>query len=379
MEPSRPKFGIYVNNRAAVFLEEVYGLDRLLEAAVLAEELGFDFVSVGDSLLAKPRYAPIPILSAIAARTRHIKLATGILQPHLRNPVLLAQEWATLDVLSGGRTLLGVGLGTGAREMVEREYALIGIPKARRARAFEEAIELLRRLWTEGRVSFEGTIFRLCDVSLGYRPAQIPHPPIIVACGGYVPTRPGVGPNDFFTEGTAGTFHGPFDRVARLGDGWITGIVTPEEYARTLSLIRTLARERYGRSLGPEFPAVLNCFIHVGPDAEAARQEAVFMLQTYHRLPFDDETIERWTIYGPPERCAERLAAYAAAGANAFQFVLAAQDQLAQIRRIAGDVLPLLAVRPEGAGGVAGDPRAEAGSSGGFHGRAASPGPPPGR
>src|SRR5438094_230462 len=105
--------GIYVNNRAAVFLGEEYSLGRLLEAAVLAEELGFDFVSVGDSIIAKPRYSPIPVLSAIAACTQRIKLATGILQPHMRHPWLLAQEWATLDVISGGRTILGVGLGTG--------------------------------------------------------------------------------------------------------------------------------------------------------------------------------------------------------------------------------------------------------------------------
>src|SRR6266852_5232956 len=75
---------------------------------VAAEAAGFDFVSVGDSILAKPRYMPIPVLSAIAARTRRVKLATGILQPHMRHPVLLAEDWATLDVLSAGRTILGV-------------------------------------------------------------------------------------------------------------------------------------------------------------------------------------------------------------------------------------------------------------------------------
>ena len=334
--------GIYVNNRAAVFLGEAYLLERLLEAATLAEDCGFEFVSVGDSILAKPRYSPIPVLAAIAARTTRIKLMTGILQPHMRNPVLLAQEWATLDALSNGRTILGVGLGTGAREMVEREYELVGTPKRLRGKAFDEAIQLLKRLWTEEQVSFEGEVFRCRDVSIGFRPKQVPHPPIVVACGGYVPSRPGVGPNDFFTEQTAGTFHGPFERVARLGDGWMTGIVTPKEYGRAIDLIRAIARERYARQLGGEFRTVLNCFINVGPDAEAARREAVFMLQSYHQLPFDDETIERWTIYGPPERCAERMAAYWEAGVNSFQLVIAARDQLAQIRAIAEGVRPLV-------------------------------------
>src|SRR5215212_11073975 len=91
-DAARPRYGVYVNNRAAVFMGEAFSLDRLLENAVIAEEAGLDFVSVGDSITAKPRYTPIPVLAAIAAKTRRVGLATGILQPHMRNPVLLAQE-----------------------------------------------------------------------------------------------------------------------------------------------------------------------------------------------------------------------------------------------------------------------------------------------
>ena len=339
------EFGIYVNNRAAVFLGEAFSLERLLEAAEAAEAYGLDFVSVGDSILAKPRYMPVPVLSAIAARTRRIKLATGILQPHLRHPVLLAEDWATLDALSAGRTILGVGLGTGDRAMVEREYELVGIPKAQRGQAFDEAIRLLKRLWTEDHVTFEGKVFRCEDVTLGYRPAQQPHPPLVIACGGYVPMRPGVGPNDFYSDRTAGTFTGPFERVARLGDGWITGIVTTGEYRAALAEIRTLARERYGRTLGPEFRATLNCFMNVGPSEAAARAEGKAFLEAYHQLPFDDATLDRWLIHGPPERCAERLQAYVDAGATSFQLVLASADQLGQLRAVAERVRPLVGER----------------------------------
>jgi alkanesulfonate monooxygenase SsuD/methylene tetrahydromethanopterin reductase-like flavin-dependent oxidoreductase (luciferase family) len=260
----------------------------------------------------------------------------------MRQPLILAQEWTTLDVISDGRTILCVGLGTGPRELVEREYELIGIPKKLRGKAFDEAIEILKCLWTQEKVNYEGSVFKLRDVSLGYRPVQVPHPPIVIACGGYIPAKPGVGPNDFYSEKRAGTFHGPFARVARVGDGWITGIITPEEFARTFDHIRTIAREEYGRDLGPNFRTVLNCFINVGEDAQASRSEAVRILQTYHRLPFDDETIERWTIYGTPEQCAERVLKYAQAGVNCFQFVIAARDQFGQIRAIAEKVKPLL-------------------------------------
>src|SRR6266536_415911 len=173
----QPRYGVYVNNRAAVFMGDAFSLDRLLDNAVIAEQVGLDFVSVGDSITAKPRYTPVPGLSAIAARTKRVGLATGILQPHMRNPALLAQDWATLDVISGGRTVLGVGLGTGDPASVAREYDVVGIPKQRRGKAFDESIQLLKRLWTEESVTFEGDVFRLTDVCPGYRPIQRPHPP----------------------------------------------------------------------------------------------------------------------------------------------------------------------------------------------------------
>jgi alkanesulfonate monooxygenase SsuD/methylene tetrahydromethanopterin reductase-like flavin-dependent oxidoreductase (luciferase family) len=334
--------GIYVNNRAAVFLGEAYSLDRLLDAAILADSLDFNFVSVGDSILAKPRYMPIPVLSAIAARTQQIALSTGILQPHMRHPVLLAQEWATLDELSNGRTILAVGLGTGDPKMVEKEYKVMGLSKAKRGIAFEESIVLLKQLWTEEHVTFAGQVFQLEDVSLGYRPRQRPHPPIVIACGGYVPKEPGTGPNDFYRREIAGTFHGPFERVARLGDGWITGIITPDEYRQTLELIRIVAREKYNRTLDTRFRRVLNCFINVSDDPVQARQVGVRFLENYHRRPFDNETVERWLIYGSPERCAARINEYIAACVSSFQFVLADEDQLGQIQRIAEQVRPLL-------------------------------------
>ncbi|MDR7448699.1 MAG: LLM class flavin-dependent oxidoreductase [Armatimonadota bacterium] len=335
-------YGVYVNNRAAVFLGEKYPLAKLVEVAELAEELGFDFVSVGDSLLAKPRYSPIPLLAHIAARTRRVRLATGILQPHMYHPVRLAQDWATLDVLSGGRTIFAVGLGTGPRALVQQEYELIGIPMSRRGKAFEESIEVVRKLWTEAQVTYSGSTYHLHKVSIGYGPMQRPHPPIIIAAGIFVPRHPGEGPNDYYRAASAGRFrYGPLERVARLGDGWITGIITPEEYAAGLRRIRVVAEKQFQRTLNPSFLACLNCFINVHEDGTVARSEGLAFMQEYHRLPFDDETVDRWLICGNPEQCADRINRYVAAGVNTFQLVVASPDQAGQIRRIAAEVLPL--------------------------------------
>jgi len=334
--------GVAVNNRSAVVLGERYSLANLLDLAVLAEELGFDYVTVADSILAKPRYMPIPVLCGIAARTRRIELMSFILQPHLRNPVLLAKDWTTLDVLSGGRTALGAGLGTGAPEQVEREYELVGLKKSRRGRAFEESIEIVKRLWTEDSVTYEGSVFSVRDVSVGFAPARQPHPPILIAAGGYVPKQAGVGPNDFYSEARAGTFWGPWERVARLGDGWITGIITPREYADALRTIKAIASERYGRTLGPEFRTIVNVWITIGANEDEARARGISMLERYHGRPFDPETIDRWLIHGTPERCAERIMELVEAGVNSLKFTMADEDQLGQMRLLAERVRPLV-------------------------------------
>lgn len=335
------RVGVYVNNRAAVFLGDGYTLADLVDLARRAEAYEFDFVSVGDSVLAKPRYSPLVTLAGIASATEHIGLTTGILQPHMRPPVLLAQELATLDHLAQGRVSLGLGLGTGPKELVEKEYELVHFPKARRGTAFDEAIQLLRRLWTDDEVTFHGEVFSLDGVSAGYKPFTRPHPALLIACGGYVPKQPGTGPNDFYTPQRADTFGGPFERVARLGDGWITGIATPQEIRDTWSHIQRCA-DQTGRTLPADFHIRLNTFVNVAADASAARQEGVDFLTSYHRSPFDEETVDRWLIAGSPQQCAERMAEYVEHGVTSFQLVPASADQHQQLRLLAEEVRPRL-------------------------------------
>ncbi len=339
------RFGVYVNNRAAIFLGESFSLDNLLALASEAEDAGLDFVAVGDSMLAKPRYSPIPVLAAIAARTSSIGLTTGILQPHLRNAVWLAQEWATLDVIAHGRTSLAVGLGTGPKELVDAELAQVGLTRRQRARAFEESIELLRLLWTGDVVDFPGRVLSQHGVSVPVRPAQEPCPPIVIACGAYVASTAGSGPNDVFSPELADTFIGPFERVARLGDGWVTGMATPAEWSSGWQRI-TAAADALGREVDHAgFERRVNTFLRVG-DSPTCRAEGKAFLEQYHRLPMDDASVDRWLIHGSPARCAERIDEFVAAGVNSFQFVLASSDQRGQLQRLAGDVLPALGASP---------------------------------
>ena len=334
--------GIYINNRAAVFGGDRFGLDDLLALARRAEECGFAFVSVGDSVLAKPRWSPIVTLAAVAEATETIRLATGILQPHLRHPVMVAQEWATLDALSGGRTALGVGLGTGPPELVEAELGLVGLDRRRRARAFTESIEVIKALWASDGVDYDGRVYQLHGASIGLRPVQQPAPPVLIAAGVFVASRRGFGPNDVFDEARASTFVGRWDRVARSGDGWITGMATPGELAAGREAI-TAAAEAAGRTLPDPFDVRINLFLLVGDDPAQARAEGAAFMEDYHRRPMDDASIDRWLVSGPADACAERLVAYVEAGATSFQCVLASVDQAEQMERVAAELLPLLA------------------------------------
>jgi alkanesulfonate monooxygenase SsuD/methylene tetrahydromethanopterin reductase-like flavin-dependent oxidoreductase (luciferase family) len=336
-----PRIGAYINNRAAVFSADDYSLADLLHLAVDAEAAGLDFVSVGDSVLAKPRWSAVVVLAAVAAATDRIGLSTGILQPHLRHPILLAQEWLTLDAISQGRTTLAVGLGTGPPDLVDTELALVGLHRRNRARAFEEAIEVIKLVWQNERATFDGKIYQLDDTEIGLRPLNPGGPPLMIAAGAYIPKQEGFGPNDVFSAETADSFIGPWHRVARLGDGWMTGMATPTEVETTWASIEAAAAE-IGRELPRDFDRRLNLFINVSDDAEAARAEGKDFLEAYHRRPMDQDSLDRWLICGTPNECADRLSEYVEAGITSFQCVLGSVHQRHQLELLATAVAPLL-------------------------------------
>ena len=303
----------------------------------MCEELGYDSVWVGDSWLAKPRFEPITTLAAVASKTERVKLGTSIFRPDLRNPVLLALTWATLDAISGGRTILGVGLGAGPPVEVRKEYEIAGVPVERRGAVLEECIQLVKRLWTEDHVTHSGTHFHLNDVSLGYRPVQKPHPPIWIAAGVYVAPRHLAGSGGSGAEGRTGVYRGPFERVARLGDGWWTALPTPEEYALTWGRIREAASS-YGRNPDGIHPG--HCtWINVNDDAEKAAQEGKAMLERYHNVSMDASSLER-CCFGNPEYCIGWLEQFVSAGARTFGLVFRSFDPVGQMKRFAKEVLP---------------------------------------
>ena len=319
------RFGISLPNRAVLFGMPA---ETLLETAEAAEATGgFDSVWVGDSFLSKPRLEAIVTLSALAARTRRLRLGTICLASFpLRHPVLLALQWASLDRLSGGRTILAVCLG-GAARMGPRfatELAAHGVKSSERVARLEEGIELLRRLWA-GPVTHHDRFYRFDNVEVLPRPAQ-ERVPIVLAVNPAADADPA-------TEERA------LRRVARLADGWQTDGLPPPLFRARWERVRAYAAE-YGRA-AEGTDASLHLMVNINDDAARARREAVEFLDRYYGVGVvSEEKLASWLACGPAAAVAEKIAGFIDAGCTTVVVRFTASDQRGQLERFVADVLP---------------------------------------
>jgi alkanesulfonate monooxygenase SsuD/methylene tetrahydromethanopterin reductase-like flavin-dependent oxidoreductase (luciferase family) len=331
-------FGLILANRAVV-LGAIKARD-LLDIAVEGERSGvFDALWVGDSLLAKPRLESVTLLAALAGVTERVRLAVGCMATFVhRHPVMLAQQWASLDVLSGGRSLLAVCLGgpDSANAAQAAEHAVMGIASGERVERLEEGIRILRTLFGGKGVSHAGRFYRFDSVTLEPRPVQDPCPIWIAS-----------NPTGLTWKGGASASDAAVDRglrrVARYADGWMTNKLSPAEFAQQFGRIRAMAREE-GRD-----PAALGSAlyhnINVNEDRTAALAESKAFLDAYYTARFSPQFVEQWTVAGGPKECAEQLRAYFEAGLGHMALRLASWDQRGQIARFLGEVAPALGGR----------------------------------
>jgi alkanesulfonate monooxygenase SsuD/methylene tetrahydromethanopterin reductase-like flavin-dependent oxidoreductase (luciferase family) len=196
--------------------------EPLLALAAGAEELGYDSVWVGDSLVARPRHEPLTLLTAIAARTRSVTLGTAVLLPVLRHPVVMAHQVATLDQIAEGRVVLGLGIAADTPP-TRHEFTTVGLPFERRVGRFNDHLDLCRRLWTEDRVTHHGPFYDVDDVGIGPMPHRPGGPPLWVAAG----SAPG--------QRRAGRRYDgwmPIGHSADYGDGWVNVVDAAIEAGR---------------------------------------------------------------------------------------------------------------------------------------------------
>ncbi|NQW24605.1 MAG: LLM class F420-dependent oxidoreductase [SAR202 cluster bacterium] len=271
------------------------GPEQLRSVAQRAEDLGYDHVWVSDHIVLpqkvdsfypyaadgvptfrpnEPYYEPLAALNFIAGCTKRVRLGTHVLIIPYRNPVLTAKLLSTLDVLSGGRVILGAGVG-----WMEEEFQAMGLDTYKeRGAVTDEYLQLYKELWTKDQPSFQGKYYQISDVGFDPKPVQKPHPPIWI--GGH--------------SGAA------IRRAAKYGDGWMPiglrppAILEPEELAGKIARLRKLT-------------------------VEAGRPEDAVALTFSTGIVFDDSAgSSRSLMHGRPEQIAADLRQYQDLGVSNF-------------------------------------------------------------
>ena len=342
-------FGVNLNNREPL-IAPGYGMPQLLDLSQTVEGLGFDSVWVGDSLFSKPRFEAISLLSALSQRTSKVKLGTACLVTSPRNPLYLALEWATLDILSNGRTIFGCCAGN-PEVGVRREFEAVGLDFDRRFHIFEEGLQILRDLWIDGKTSFQGETYKYDDVAFFSGTEMGPLMPIQTPPPFWVVSNPRLVTNAA-DEKMVRTMKNACRRILKYGEGWMTCCRAqhPEELVEQLGYLDDVAAETGDDAsrLVISYQVTLN----IGDSEDAARSAFGQYISQYYPELSKAMDLSNWGPVGTPEQIIEWFRTFAKAGVDHFICRFGSLDQFGQVERFARDVLPVL--RAEGASLVAG-------------------------
>jgi probable F420-dependent oxidoreductase len=264
--------------------------DSVLSRARQMEESGLNSIWVGDHIAFHiPVMEALSTLAFCAAATERIELATGVLLLPLRNPTLTAKMTGTIDMLSGGRLILGVGVGG----EFPPEFEAVGSPIAERGPRTNEAIEILRRHWAEGKGEYDGEHFSFGPVKIEPKPIREGGPPIIVGGRKAVSMK----------------------RAGRLGDGYISHMCDVDTYKANMKAIAAHAKDA-GR-LDKPFETAALLFTVLDDSYEAAHKRASEMLGKIYNTDFT-EASKRYCLLGKPEDCLDQMRKFAQAGCRHF-------------------------------------------------------------
>ena len=295
------KFGICIPTNMGI-----ENFRALMSIGPKAEELGFDSVWVSEHLFnagyigerigGRPYYEPLTVLTYLAAMISRIRLGTSVLVLPYHDPVRLAKVVATLDVASGGRVVLGLGVGR-----IEEEYDALGISFKERGAIANEAIEVMKILWTQEDPAFSGRYYSFSKVKFSPKPAQKPFPPLWI--GGNSPSA--------------------MKRAARVGDAWHPTGLSPNGVRQGLEYVHRMAAQ--ARRPSPQVTATLLVAWDPG-DASS-----------------DKASGEGTALAGSFEHIIQRVKEYESAGVEAMAIKVASDDPFIiqrHIERFAAEVLP---------------------------------------
>jgi len=274
-------FGVSLPHRSP----DTIHMDTVRKVAQRAEALGFRDLWVTENTLDHVNcFDPVVVLTYAAAVTSRIGLGASVVVLAVHSPQMVAHQWATLDYVSNGRAILGVGLGR------EHHYREFEVPVEGRVRRFREEVELIRALWTQDKVSFQGRFYHLEGATMNPKPVQKPHLPLWM----------GVGHPDAVR------------RTAQLADGWMgSGGSSIAEFGQSVPILKAALAER-GRDVA-SFPISKRLFMAVDDNPAVARAELHrWFTEVYH----NPAGTEASGIYGTREQVRDRLEEVIALGAN---------------------------------------------------------------
>ncbi|MGB6539001.1 MAG: TIGR03619 family F420-dependent LLM class oxidoreductase [Xanthobacteraceae bacterium] len=308
-------FGIALRNFTAY--PEMPDAHALVDYGIKMEALGFDSLWAWDHVLlgVQPNFPIIEsltLLTAIAARTSRIKLGTGILVLPMRNPVILAKQLGSMDLLSNGRLIMGLASG-----WYKREFDAVGVPFEKRGKLMDENLDILKRFWTEDMVKGEWSGHKIPAGVMFPKPVQKPHPPLLI--GGYVDRV--------------------LKRAAVTGDGWLTYFYRPDSFAKSWAKIRGFAQEA-----GKDPNQLLNAAqlpIRIGKSRAAVETGMMDWLGKEWDYASWSESTKDSAILGTVDECIEQLRPHLAAGVQKLIFV-PYRYEMEQIETIAHDIIPRL-------------------------------------
>ena len=292
-------------------LRSAYDVARL---AKQIEDLGFDFLGCGEHVSFHGETANgIVSLSVAAGATERIKLMSAITLVPLYPAALLAKMGAALDVASGGRFTLGVGVGG----EFPNEFEACGVPVKERGSRTDDALEVITRTWTQTDVTYEGRYTTLTNFSLKPLPIQKPRPPIWVS----------------------GRTDAAMKRAAKYADGWLPYMFTPEHLAKSIEKIKAFGEE-LGTDLS-DFTFAIYIFSAVHEDNDTAVKYAAERLSKQYAQDFS-ELVHKYALAGDPDKCKARLQEYIDAGASAVFVSSACPDDYidTNLEMLANAVIP---------------------------------------
>jgi probable F420-dependent oxidoreductase len=296
-------------------------LQAVEAVANAAEKLGYDSIWVHDHILwnkethehhissgsanalkdqAEPVFLEsLTVLSYLSALTKRIKLGVACMVMPCRNPIYLAKQASTIDLLSKGRLILGVGSGSKATRLA-REFDVFSVPSSKRTERTVEYVKAMKELWTQPSANFSGTYVCFTDAVMYPKPFQKPHPPVWI--GGW-------------SKGTV-------ERAAAIGDGWIPGWLRPNEMAEGAVELNDLAR-KYGRD-PTKITIAVEKYLCLSRDRERAVAQALGTIkqsrETYERVVESLDIAREAHIFGGVDEVNSQIDRFVEAGVKHFEF-----------------------------------------------------------